>query len=525
MRIAIRRALVAIVLASATAHAEDAIVKGSIVKVEHEEIYVNLGTSQAVVDGAPLRIKRAIRLRHPVTRAAIEDWVPIGAAVVTQAGGQLARAVVGELVTAVKPGDIVEVLVDRPDPEAPAPTPAPTPAAPQADPATMEVLAAFVAQTGQPLDARIAMWERYLSTRPGSPYAEAIRSDLVTLQSLREQMRPPSATDDDTVSAKVEHLPRSRVVARTAVPVVFVIGRPEQVASAYLHYRRRDRRTYSRVLLAREHDIYLRGTLPADVVEQPGVDYFVEVSTPTGRSGLALASPEAPIQIGVERPALVDRFAATPGRTSVRLSGELLQFATFDRRDGDRRDSMYAAAIDFGYRLEENVRRIGVGYGAIGGIGGAADAVWDGMAIPKTGFHYGRADVDLGTAELGIGVSLIAGVGKKGFGTEGFGMGFETRVRAGRAEDTNVSAVARTIPQVGWLAELRLGTQPFVDVLAGVSVGATNQPVADELAAKLGVDFEWIRYEHVSFLVRGSWQGRSTRHGGLGGGAAVGFTW
>jgi hypothetical protein len=29
----------------------------------------------------------------------------------------------------------------------------------------------------------------------------------------------------------------------------------------------------------------------------------------------------------------------------------------------------------------------------------------------------------------------------------------------------------------------------------------------------------------MSLIVRGSWQGRSTEHGGLGGGGGVAFTW
>lgn len=516
----------ALALGAPDVRAEDAIVKGSIVKVEHQEIYVNLGSAQAVGDGATLRIKRTIRLRHPVTRATVEDWIPIGAATITEAGSALSRAVLGDLVTAVKLGDTVEVLVDRPDAPpavptpAPVPGPTPRPAAPAGDPVTTEVVAAFVAQTGQSLEARIATWERYLSTRPDSPYAGAIHADLATLHSLREEMRPPSDSGDDEVSAAVEHVPRTRVGAGTALPVTFVVGRPEQVASAYLHYRTRDHRTYSRILLVREHEIYLRGTVPAAAVAAPGLDYFVEVSTPAGRSGLALASPEQPIRVDVAPPPLTDRFGIAPGRTTVRLAAEALSFSTFDKREGDRRDGLYAFALDVGYRLDTSVQRVGVGYGAIGGVGGATDLTWDGVEIPSSAFHYGRADVDLGQRELAFGMSLIAGVGKRGFG-----LGFEGRARAGLAEATNVSILGRYLPEVGFVTDVRLGARPVANLLAGVSVGATDMPTQDELAARLGVDLEWIRFEHVSILARVSWQGRSTKHSGIGGGAALGFTW
>src|SRR5262245_21843194 len=169
------RALILLaVLAPAIAHADDEIVRGSIVKIEAQEIYVNIGVDRGVTGGASVRIKRPITLKHPVTRQTIQDWIPIGSASVTQAGAVMSRAVVGELVDELKVGDIAEVLVDRPD-SAPVAAPArpqpQAPGAPPVDPATAEVLGVFAAQAGQPLDARIASWERYLSTRGTSPYA------------------------------------------------------------------------------------------------------------------------------------------------------------------------------------------------------------------------------------------------------------------------------------------------------------------------------------------------------------------
>src|SRR5689334_18938127 len=141
------RALVAIALAvPALAHADDEIVKGSIVKIEAQEIYVDIGAQKGVAHGASVRIKRAVSLRHPVTRALVQDWLPVGSASVTQAGTVMSRAVLGDLVTQVKLGDVVEILVDRPDvapkPDRPAPPP---PQGPPVDPQTAEVLGVFAA--------------------------------------------------------------------------------------------------------------------------------------------------------------------------------------------------------------------------------------------------------------------------------------------------------------------------------------------------------------------------------------------
>lgn len=517
----IGRALIAIALLAAPAFGDE-IARGTIVKVEHEEIYVNLGASQGVPDGAALRIKRTINLRHPVSRAPITDWIPIGSATITQAGTGLSRAVVGELVDRVRVGDVVEALVVTTDVQPPPePRKPEDPGLPPVDGETAAVLAAFVAQSGLALDARIAAWERFVSTHERSPYLRAIQQDLVQLERLREQMRSPDPAAPELVD-ELEHRAPSEAAAGAAIPLVFVLSAPDRVASAYLHYRTRGSRTFTRTLLVREHDIYLRGAIPAEAVKPPGVDYFVEVSSPSGAAGLAFRTPTEPMAVTVKPPPIVDRFEETRGRSSVTLAFDYLDFATFDKRDGDRRDYLYDARVDVGYRLDGLVRRVGVGYGAIGGKGGFRDFAYDpaGSPIPETGYNYGYADVEVGRARLVVGGKLIAGVGK-----DGFGMGVEGRGRIGAWDGTNLTITGRTIPEVGYDTGVRLGARPADDLLLGIVVGATDQPAKGHAAAKLATEFQWIGSEHVTVLVRGSWQGRSSIHGGIGGGAAVGFTW
>ena len=516
------RALIIIALLAAPAYADD-IVKGTIVKVEHEEVYVNIGAKQGVGDGAALRIKRTINLRHPVSRAPINDWIPIGSATITQSGTVLSRAVIGPLIDRVRVGDVVEALVtsDAPVPvEMPKPRPN-EPPPPPVEPQTAAVLAAFAAQSGLSLDARIATWERYLSTNRSSPFAAAIQHDLEQLHGLREQMKSPDPTSSEIVD-QLEHDPPRAADAAAPIPLVFVVAVPERVASAYLHYRTRGSRTFTRTLLVRENDIYLRGAIPAAAVKTPGVDYFVEISSPNGASGLAFRTPADPLRVTVKAPPIVDRFEDKRGRSSVTLSVEYLDFATFDKREGDRRDKLYNASVDVGYRLDSMIRRVGVGYGSIGGQGGYRNFTYDPAAspIPESGYNYGYADVEAGLPSYMIGGKLIAGVGKGGFA-----MGVEGRGRIGKWDDTNLTISAGNIPEVGWHTDVRFGTQPAEDLLFGVIVGATDQPNMGHVAAKLATEFHWIGNENVSVLVRGSWQGRSSIHGGIGGGAALGFSW
>jgi hypothetical protein len=513
------------------AYADDEIVRGSVVKIEAQEIYVSIGVTKGVTAGAALRLKRPITLKHPVTRATVQDWIPIGSASVTQAGSVMSRAVLGELTSDVKVGDIAEVLVDRPDAVGPTPVKPqeapPVPPGPQVDPATAEVLGVFSAQSNQSLDARIAAWERYLSMRASSPFAAGIREDLDQLHALREQLNPksPSARDADTI-VPVSHESPKRATSGLAVPLVFVLDRPDQVASAYLHYRPRGNRTYRSVLLVREHDIYLRGALPAEVVRTPGVDYFVEVSTPSGRSGLAVGSPRTPVEVEVAQPTVLDRFNSSPGMSSVKMSMDYLDFATFDKRSGDHTDRMVQANVDFIYKLSSIVESLGVGYGVYAGSGGETNTVWDPTTnpIPKAGFHYGYADVEVGGhsdgTHISVGTALMAGVGK-----QGFGLGWEGRLRIGDRVGTNLAFIGRTIEEVGFLTDIRFGTRPTPGMLVGVSVGATNQPNKGDVGVKLGTDLEFIAYKNMSLILRGSWQGRATTHGGVGGGAGLGFYW
>lgn len=516
------RILIVLALLGSVAHADDEILHGTVVRIEAKEIYVSLGSNQGVLTGAALRIKRPITLRHPITHAVINDWVPIGSANVTEAGYEMSRAVVGELVAEIRVGDLAEVLIDRPEPPRPVEH---GPAAPPVDAATAEVLGELTAQAGQSIDVRIAGWERYLSIRPSSRYSAGIRRELDELRALRDQMRMPGSVHGAERIATITHTAPAVAQAGVSLPLAFVLDQPERVASAYLHYRPHGAPTYRAVLLTRDHAIYLHGAVPAAVVEAPGVDYFVEVAMPNGTSGLALGSPAVPIAVEVRPPTLLDQIGARSAGSTVRFTADALNFSSLDRRAGDRTDHVYTANLDFTYRLRSVVESVGVGGGVFAGTGGFRDAVWtESNAAPTTGFHYGYADMEVGGHADGIHVSvggqLIAGVGK-----QGFGLGGEGRVRIGDRDATNVVFLGRTIDQVGSLSQIRFGTRLAQPLGLGISVGATDQPNEGDVGVVLGTELELYAIRNVSILVRGSWEGRSVDHGGLGGGGGVAFNW
>ena len=519
-----------VLVAAAPAARADDIAAGAVIKIERDEVYVNLGRTRGVGDGAPLRIKRRFAARHPVTRARVSDWIPIGAATVTEAGERMSRAVLGDGISAVKVGDIAEVYVDTPDAPVPAaaPTPAPSDAPrPAVDRATADVLAVFAAQSGATLDARIAAWEAYQASHPGSVYAAAISRDLDELRTLRETLRPDQGGVRGIAPTAVDHHGPTRTRPDADVPLVFVVADPTQIASAWLHYRTAGAPTYQRVLLRREQELYLRGAIPAAAVHGGSVEYFVEVTSPRGDSGIAVGSPSSPRQIAIERPVLAEKFGGERDRTIVTLSASYLDFANLDRRDGDRTDREMLGEIDVRYLLGAHrgaggVRALGVGYGVFAGKGGE-DAVWTAESpAPRTGFNYGYAEAELG-AGTRVPVSL-AGRFYAGVGRDGFEVGGEVRGRLGPDTGTNLTATVRQLAKIGWLSDLRLETRLRPALPVGVAVGVLDQPAAGDLGVKLGLDVGYA-IGPVTPVARVSWQGRSIHHGGVGGGLALAVRW
>jgi hypothetical protein len=531
-------ALVALALAVApAAAAADVVLSARVVKTDRREIYINVGEGAGVVEGATLRLKRPMTLRHPVTRAAVTDWLPLGDGTVTDVGGQLARiALPPELLTQVKVGDVAEVYVERAETVAPPPPPPPPPPPdarpiPTVDPDTAEVLTVWRTTTGQSLDARIAAWAGWLADHGDSRYAADVRADLEVLRATREAMRP-DAGRPSSANLRVEHLPPTAAEAGRPITLAFVLTDPERVAAASLHARRRGQPHFTRYELVRERGRYLRGVLPAELAIAPGLEYFVEALDVDGDAAAAYGSDVQPAAIAVAAPPVAGRFAPVRRRTQLSISGSYLDFATFDDRTGpdgaaqDRRDTFAEAAVDVLYRLDGLLWGVRLGFGSYGGRGGFADAVWtEATEAPRIGFQFGYVEGELrlptkGGPPIGLAGRFIAGVGR-----EGFGIGGAARLRLGDPDATNLSVGAGATEQVGFLTDLRLETWPRRNLPVGIAVGVTDQPGNGDLGVRLSADVGYQLRPWVRPTVRGSWQGRSATHAGVGGGLGLVFDW
>jgi hypothetical protein len=520
-----RRALAAAsFLAVATAPlgaGADRIVRGTVVAREANEIYLDIGAGSGAAAGAPLRLRRPIRLKHPVTGAWVADELPIGEASLTQVGGALAMArVPPALYARVRQGDAGEVLIAEAAarPAAPAQAQQPTPEIPVADPATRAVLETWSATAGATLDARIAAWERFLARHPGSQHGAAVRVDLELL--YQERRRSPTPVVDDQVAVSgVDHDAPAVAQAGRPLHIAFALRRPADVLAAWVHYRQRGAATYHRAPLVPDGDGYLRAVLPGPSIAAPGVEYFAEVATTQAVVGAAVGRPAAPITVEVEPPPGSGAFADSRHRSRITLTSTYLDFATFDRRGGDddHEDAFTMFEADFLYRLRSGfLHGIRMGMGAINGRGGHAD-----LPPEEAGFHFGYSEVELRT---GRNRAVLARV-MAGLGREGLGFGLEGRLRLGPEEGTSLTFAVSSLEEIGFLSEVRMQWAALARLPLGFAVAVTDQPSQGDLGLRLTTDIGWRALDWVQPTVRVSYQGRSVEHSGVGVGAGLVFDW
>jgi hypothetical protein len=514
--------LLGLAVARARPAAADRIAAGSVVRIEVDEIYLNLGTSDGIRAGAELRLKRPVRLKHPVSGAWIQDWIPLGAATVREVGARLSMARVdGELLAQLAVGDRVEIYVDQ---AVAAPPPPPTDGAPlpAVDPATARVLAMWRDSASLSLDQRIAAWERFLAGEPDSPFAAALREDIELLRQERDAMRAPEDTARGRALGGLLHNSPGRAPAGRPIELAFLIDEPGELSSAWLHYRRQGDATYHRALLERHDDLYLRVELPASVVAAPGVEYFVEIATTRGEVGTAVADAERPLTVAVDEPPLTRGFTGEHGRSQVALRVDYIDFANLDRRDGDHRDRFATFEADVLYRIGRRIWGVRTGFGSVQGEGGFANRTYAaGETAPPTGFNYGYAEVEVGLLHrLGAAARLVAGVGQ-----DGFGSGIEGRLRLGRPEETNLALSASHVAELGSLSELRLEVHAFDRMPLGLAVAVTDLPLGGELGVRLAADIGWRAASWLTPTVRLSYQARTVDHAGVGAGLGMVFGW
>jgi hypothetical protein len=505
----------------------DVVERGFVVFIEDGEIFFDIGAEAGLAEGNAVRIKHPLRLKNPVTGDAVVDELPVGALRVAQVRARLSMAKLeGDLDGRVVVGDVIEVLIpDRdPDPE-PEPEQQPDEAPPELEPLpvvdgeTSAALAVWRDTAGKRVDVRIAAWQRYLERNPESAFRAQVEDELVILREYHDKFPPEAAMREPRVSG-VAHSAPTRASHGVAIPLAFAIERPEQVVTAWIHYRRAGDETYRRTDLHRDGDAYLRANLPEEAVRAPGIEYFVEVATHAGNVGTAVGTAAAPMRVEVEAPPRTELFVERRNRSRVTLRSSYMSFDTFDDRDpegGDRTDEFWQFEADFFLRLYRRVYGIRTGFGVINGKGGLADAT----DPEPAGFNYGYTELEFRATDA---VSFMSRL-TAGLGREGLGFGVEGRLRAGREDATNITFAASTLEEIGWLTEIRMQWAVVPHFPVGLAVGATDRPNRGDVGVRLSADIGWSAIDWVQPTLRLSYQGRTVEHSGVGAGLGLVFDW
>ncbi len=525
--------LIAGVLSGSPA-AADVIQRGYVVRIEAGEIYFDIGKTSGVGIGAPARFKRPISLKHPVTGKDIVDELPLGELSIISVGETLSMtAPIGDLPEKPQVGDIVEVYIVRADAKPKPPPPKPKPVEPtkplppeepmpQVDAHTTRVLAQWAASTGRPVSEQIAGWEAFLLENPQSPYAANINEDLARLRAFKQRL---GAYEVETTASEprvtgVEHNARTRAGYRERIPLAFATVDSRAIRAAWLHFRKRGSETFRKAELRRDGDSYLRGEIPASEVENPGIEYFVEVATEQGLVGSAVGSPDAPVQVPVDAPRSTEIFKEKRRRSRISIRSTFLDYATFDQRSGNHQDTFLLVEADFLYRLYTRLYGVRVGFGSLIGRGGKTDPI---VAPPRTGFNYGYWETEFRSSRLlAFLARLVAGLGE-----DGLGFGVEGRVRLGPETGTSLTFALSSLENIGFLSELYLQWAVFPRFPLGFAVALTNQPLGEDgdLGVRFSADVGVRTWSWFSPTVRFSYQGRTVNHSGVGGGVGLVFDW
>jgi hypothetical protein len=410
-------------LTSAPAHAD-----GYVLRVDGDQVYVDLGAADGVGAGTRLTLFHVILVTHPTTGKKLRDRFALGELTVLRAGEHLAVAQAPpELAPRVRPGDEIGLagiaapyldpwqehvaerrsrraaarMAPRPGPAATL-APVPAPAAPSENVAEREarrargeadaVLAAWRETLGKPPEARVAIWQEYVKAHPQSPYAAVATRELVSLHEQRgeaERLAVQRATRAETsepgradrlaaiepaldLDTPLAARPPDKVYDGTRVELAFAVLRPDRAERGWLYYRQRGARAYQRSELRADGDAYLRGAIPAAAVQPPGLEYFVEIagSAPGETPRAGFGAQQAPRRIAVER--RVEDEPNIRDRSRITL---FTDYVDFDGGLASGFDQYYHAEIDFAYRFERPVYAVRAGFGTLEGTGGPKDEI------------------------------------------------------------------------------------------------------------------------------------------------------
>ncbi|HTJ44071.1 MAG TPA: hypothetical protein VL463_18320 [Kofleriaceae bacterium] len=571
--------LLAVLLLARAAHADP-----TVLAVKGDDVFVDLGAADGATAGAQLRLLHVVIAKDPTSGQTLRDRFEVGTLTVARAGDHVllahpedalrGKVVVGdEIALASAPVAYVDPWQQRVAAAAGTPAPATDDDAARTVDEADAARAVWQQTLGLAPAERIAKWEAYLSERPQSPYAAAVKAELVSLRAQAQQLdraataRAAAASgslDDDRTHqlalALADLIPSAArtgplvdAAPTTALPgrpitLAFAIVSPARVARAWLYVRPRGKAGFEKLELAHDGDAYLRATIPASLVVAGGLEWFVEAASAKGEPEAVIGDQRSPRVIDTLEDISEAPIASGRSRVAARL-----EYVDFDGKLGGGHDQYYQAEFDFTYRFLQPVHAIRLGFGTLSGQGGPKDIIDadpTGQCLDASGtyscrrvdFSYVYTEFELRPSKwVGLMLRPQAGLlttdtrpmssGRCRGGADtsdcdfGKGLGLRARVRFGEEDSTNLVLGVGFTSGVGTLIEALYQWAPRPVVPVTLAVQVTDQPVPEDFGVRIIGDVGWRGMSWVYPSVRVSYQARDIDHAGISGGLGLNFDW
>ncbi|HEY6561352.1 MAG TPA: hypothetical protein VI072_28965 [Polyangiaceae bacterium] len=507
------------------------------VRVDGDDVIVDVAGKLGAAEGDRLELWRPLRLKHPVTGRMVVDRFSIGRLVLKEVRSELSLAHAdGELEQPPLPGDVVVLGAKSAPEKASAPGESPPAASratrPRVDDASRGVMQLFERLSGADLATRVRAYEGYVRDFPDSRYAPTLHEEAMALRRLLEIHRAaprPVVVHFKAPDSAVEGLPLSLVIETRG-----------EVTGALLHTRRPGDVAYRTTPLASRGPDYFGVTLPAERMQHPELEYFVEIVDGQGAAVSGLADAKQPGKIPVER---VPRPKPPLGHAST--VSVTTDYADWNRLRGN--DVVWQTEGYFGLRFSDVGLRAGrTGFGVYRGVGGSLDELdREGKSARRVGLTYGYLEGELGFTPS---ASLIAR-GVIGLDDLGVAGGAQLHVRVGSDRATNLVLGGEILDGIGarLITQLELRSFERWPILFRTEV--TNQPAGSrtdesdvrpdephagientslrrgEVGARAIAQLGYELFPELTVAARGSYQGRTINHAGPGFGGAVTYSW
>jgi hypothetical protein len=534
-------AAVLLVLAAPAGGAAAQPLEGTVLRIDGNEVLVDVGLADGVRPGDGVRLYRRISVEHPVTHRVIEDRFPLGEEELAQVAERMSIIVIDRpLDHPPTVGDSVVLLgggpEPLPEPEPPVVVCQECPACPAAapcelDPEARALLEAFGRTLGQSLDQRIVVWEQYLAAHRDEPWTRVVAADVESLRAMLRSMRGGAPAPGAPGQPRIGHVPPTQAYVGEPVHIVLAVERPEALRLAQVHVRRRDEHGYRTYDLERDGDFYFRGGIPDEFVRGDGFEYFLVgvgldgVETPLG------GRPDRPIRIVVG-----ERFEAPPERTDrshLHTSFEYVDFFA----NAFARDYYLRFETDFRYVLGTWFYGLRMGFGIFDGSGGPVQEVdWSGGgpgADPQPiSYRYGLTELEFKFHDLFYVIGRISFGSARAYETPDGQTGAPEalvggggRIRIGRPTGTNLELGGGYIEELGYEANVsvNLGLVERAPMRGHIIV--TDMPVEGDLGVRLVAEAGWSPAAWFEFTGLIGYGIRTINHQGFSLGLGAAFLW